>query len=250
MGNIWIPLLLALLAGLSTSFGSLISFLIKSFNKNYLHLSLGFSAGIMIYVSLVEMLPEAIESIGFFQGNLVFFLGVGMMMLIDNFIPHEYIIERLHREGKDKAIMGAGIFTALGVAIHNFPEGIAVFVTSLENMSIGLPLAVAIAIHNIPEGIAVAMPIYYATKSRRKAFYFSFLSGLAEPLGAILAAVILFPFISTNIINCCLAMVGGVMIYISFDELLPLCFKDKGSQFAVFGILLGMMVMAFSLSIL
>lgn len=245
-----IPLSLTFLAGISTGIGSLISFFIKDFRKSYLHFSLGLSAGVMIYVSFAELLSASVEEVGFLYGNLAFFAGIVFIMIIDFLVPHEYIEERVKTNKKGKKLMTAGILTAIGIAIHNFPEGLAVFVSSMSDISLGIPLAFAIAIHNIPEGIAVAMPIYYATKSKAKAFWYSFLSGIAEPIGAVIGALILMPFINETILSLTLAFVGGIMVFISFDELLPLTFKDEENHLSVIGLVIGMAVMAISLYLL
>lgn len=257
--NIWIAVVLTLLAGGATGIGSLFSFFIKRFRKSYLSFALGMSAGVMIYISLAELMPSATEGIGFFMANVAFFSGIVLIMLIDFIIPHDYIEEHVSRghRGTDKKLMSAGIFTAIGIAIHNFPEGLAVLVGSLESLSLGIPVAFAIAVHNIPEGIAVSFPILYATKSRSKAFTYSLLSGLAEPAGAIIGIMILLPFISPWLLSFMLAFVAGIMVFISFDELLPLCF-EKGmcpkehhcvwrAHVPIAGIIFGMLIMAMSL---
>jgi ZIP family zinc transporter len=245
-----IPLLLTLLAGISTGIGSLISFFIKDFKRSYLYFSLGLSAGVMIYVSFAELLATSVQDVGFLYANLSFFGGIIFIMLIDFFVPHEYIEERVKSGKHNKRLMTAGVLTAVGIAIHNFPEGLAVFISSMSDISLGIPLAFAIAIHNIPEGIAVAMPIFYATKSKAKAFWYSFLSGIAEPIGAVIGALILLPFISDTVLSLTLAFVGGIMVFISFDELLPLTFKGEESHISVFGLFIGMAIMALSLYLL
>lgn len=248
--QIWLPLLLTFLAGIFTVIGSLITFCIKDFKKSHLQFSLGLSAGVMIYISFVELLSSAIKNIGFLKANLAFFAGIFLVMLVDFLIPHEYLEERIKASGVDEKLMKAGIFIALGIGIHNFPEGLAVFISSLDNIKIGIALAFAIALHNIPEGIAVAMPIFYATKSRSKAFWYSFLSGFAEPAAAVLALLILMPFLNPMILSLCLAFVAGIMIFISFDELLPLSCSDKGIHISILGVILGMLLMALSLHLL
>jgi len=219
------------------------------------------SAGVMIYISLAELMPSATEGMGFLMANVAFFSGIVVIMLIDFIIPHDYIEEHASRGHKvDKKLMSAGIFTAIGIAIHNFPEGLAVLVGSLESLSLGIPVAFAIAIHNIPEGIAVSFPILYATRSRSKAFTYSLLSGLAEPAGAIIGIMILLPFMSPWLLSFMLAFVAGIMVFISFDELLPLCF-EKGmcprenrciwkAHIPIMGIIFGMLIMALSLYLL
>ena len=248
--QIWIALLLTFLAGIATGIGSLISLFIKKLKKSYLCFSLGFSAGVMIYVSFAELLSSAIADIGFLIGNIAFFVGIIFIMLIDFIIPHDYIEEHVKVDKRNKKLMMAGLFTALGIAIHNFPEGLAVFMSSLKDINLGIPLAFAIAVHNIPEGIAVSMPIFYATKSRVKAFWYSFFSGIAEPIGAIIGFLILMPFLTPTVLSFMLAFVAGIMVFISFDELLPLSFEHGEGHISILGIIVGMLIMALSLYLL
>ncbi|MCK9615372.1 MAG: zinc transporter ZupT [Candidatus Omnitrophica bacterium] len=240
--KIWLPLLLAFLAGLFTLLGSLVCFLVRDLKKSYLEFSLGLSAGVMIYIAFVELLTSSIRNIGFLKANMSFFGGIILIMFLDFVIPHEYIDEHIQRTGGDKKIMKAGIFIAIGLAIHNFPEGLAVFMSSMVNIKLGISLAVAIALHNIPEGVAIAMPIFYATKSRRKAFWYSSLSGIAEPIGAIVGMLVLMPFLKSNVLSYCLAAIAGIMVFISFDELLPLSCENKKSHVTILGIILGMLM--------
>lgn len=250
LSQIIIPFLLTLIAGLSTAVGAAIALQFKKFKQTYLNFALGLSTGVMVYVSFVELLPGAIIHLGFGLGNLAFFSGIIMIMLIDFFVPHQYIEERIGLEHQDKKLMKAGVFIAIGIAIHNFPEGLAVFMSGIGDIRLGITLAVAIAIHNIPEGIAVAMPIYYATKSRVKAFQFAFLSGIVEPFAALIGILFLLPFMTPNVISFMLAFVAGVMIYVSFDEILPICMKCEKSHVSVMGIVIGMAVMAISIFLL
>lgn len=245
--NIWLPLLLSFLAGIFTVVGALITFFIKDFKRSYLQFALGLSGGVMIYVSFVEMLPSSIVNIGPLKANIAFFGGIVFVMLLDFFVPHEYIAEKIKSPGHDKKLMAAGIFTAIGIGIHNFPEGLAVFMSALVNIKLGVALAIAIALHNIPEGIAVTMPIFYATKSKRKAFWYSFLAGFAEPAGAVVAIFILMPFLTPAVLSFTLAFVAGIMVFISFDELLPLSCQSEGYHISIFGVIIGMAVMALSL---
>jgi ZIP family zinc transporter len=250
--------LLTAIAGLSTGIGSLISLLAKKTNKNFLCLSLGFSAGIMIYVSFMEMMPQALAQLSNVHGDklgnlyliLAFFAGIIFINLIDflipeNINPHEaHGVEEMDRK---VALKRTGILVAVSIAIHNFPEGIATFTSALESLDIAIPITVAIAIHNIPEGIAVAVPIYHATGSRKKAFWYSFLSGLAEPLGALLAFLFLMPFWSSTLNGLILAAVSGIMVFISLDELLPSAEKYGKHHLSITGVVAGMLVMALSL---
>lgn len=245
-----IPFLLTVVAGLSTGIGSLISVFIKDFKRAYLCFALGLSAGVMIYVSFGELLPDAISQAGFLHANIAFFSGIVFIMLIDFFVPHDYIAERAKIGQRRRRLMRAGYLMAIGIAIHNVPEGMAVFVSSLGDLSLGIPLAIAIAIHNIPEGIAVAMPIYFATRSRVKAVTYSFLSGIAEPIGAVVAALILMPILNDTVLALTLAFVAGIMVFISFDELLPLSVKEHRGHLSVIGVITGMAIMALSLYLL
>jgi len=248
--KIWLPILLSFLAGIFTVIGSLITFLIRDLKRSYLQFSLGLSAGVMIYVSFVELLASAIKNIGAIRANIAFFCGIILFMLMDFLIPHEYIEEHIETTTHDKKMMKAGILIALGIAIHNFPEGLAVFMSSLVSIKLGVVLAIAIALHNIPEGLAVAMPIFYATKSRTKAFWYSFLSGFAEPVGAVLGLIILMPLFTPSILYFCLALVAGIMVFISFDELLPLSCESASYHLAISGIIIGMLIMAISTALL
>lgn len=271
LSNATLALLLTAFAGLSTGIGSAIAFFARTTNTKLLTVSLGFSAGVMIYISFVEIFAEAkisfIEKFGEFNGTLYtltsFFGGILLIAIIDKFIPsyeNPHEMHAVEEMNKSKKIMKAnklyrmGILTAVAVAVHNFPEGIATFMTVLHNPTIGVAIAVAVAIHNIPEGIAVSVPIYYATGSRRKAFFFSFLSGLAEPVGAILAYFLLVPFLAADnsvaIMASTMAAVAGIMVFISLDELLPSAEEYGEHHWAIYGLIGGMVIMAVSLLLL
>jgi len=245
-----IPLLLAFLAGISTGIGSLFAFCIKRGQRDWLCFSLGLSAGVMIYVSFVELLSMAVKSVGFLPANAAFFGGILFIMAVDFLIPHEFVAEHVHPEVKDKKLLSAGTFAMIGIAIHNFPEGLAVFMSAMGDIRLGIALAFAIAVHNIPEGIAVAMPIYYATGSRKKAFWYSLLAGIAEPLGAVIGIIFLRPFLGPTVLSLSLAFVAGIMVFISFDEILPLSYQDEKGHLSIMGVVLGMFVMALSLHLL
>ena len=250
LDTIGLPLLLSFLAGISTVFGSLIFLFIKDFKKSYLSFFLGISAGAMIYISFIELLPEAIKVLGFFPSNIAFFLGIFFIGIIDILIPHHFMKYCSRNGVKYDKLMVTGVMVAIGIAIHNFPEGIAVFMSSLGNVKFGFLIAFATAIHNIPEGVAVATPVYFATKSKKKAFMYSFLAGIAEPIGAIMAYVILQPYLSPTFLAYIFAFVAGIMVYISIDELLPSCFENSQGHTAIAGIVLGMFVMMLSLTLL
>src|SRR4030042_4400862 len=246
LNGIFIPFLLTLLAGLSTVVGSLI-FLSHTFRKRrFISFFLGLSAGVMIFLSFVELLPYSIKGLGFLSANIFFFVGVIVMALIDFFLPHHYLEERICRRQNiiDRRLLSTGLVVTLGLIIHNFPEGMAVFLSSFTNMRLGVLLAIAIAIHNIPAGIAVAAPIYHSTQDKGKAIKYAFISGMAEPLGAIIAYLILKPYLDQNILSYIFALVAGVMVYISFDELLPACFREGHGHRAILGIISGMMIVS------
>jgi ZIP family zinc transporter len=254
---------LTLFAGLSTGIGSAIAFFAKKTNTAFLSVSLGFSAGVMIYVSFVEIFVKArfvlVEDMGSVKGSWVtvaaFFGGIAVIALIDKLIPsvenpHEVVkIEEMYdeKQHKDKKLMRMGLFTALAIAIHNFPEGLATFTAALNDPSLGVAIAVAIAIHNIPEGIAVSVPVFYATGNKKKAFWLSFLSGLAEPVGALVGYLILMPFMGPAVFGILFAGVAGIMVFISLDELLPSAEEYGEHHLSIYGLIAGMAVMALSL---
>lgn len=262
---------LTLFAGLSTGIGSAVALLTKRTNTKVLSISLGFSAGVMIYISFMEMLPEAkislVDHLGAGVGGtytiISFFVGMLLIALVDRMVPsmenpHETKkIEDMDNADKAKSykkLYRMGILTALAVGIHNFPEGFATFMSALKDPELGIPIAIAIAIHNIPEGIAISVPIYFATGSRKKAFWLSFLSGLSEPIGAIIGYLLIFPFVSPEnldiVFGAVLAGVSGVMVFISFDELLPSAKEYGEHHLSLYGLIAGMAVMAISLEIL
>jgi len=254
--NVEIALLLTVIAGLSTGIGSAIAYFIKKPKMIYLSFSLGFSAGVMIYVSFVELLSQALENVGEFLGISSFFIGVIFIGIIDMIIPKEKNPHHLKLSfesigvRKDAALMRAGLFTTLAIGIHNFPEGLATFGTALSDVKLGMVIALAIAIHNIPEGISVSVPVFYATGNRKKAFVYSFLSGIAEPIGAVVGFLILLPFLSDIVLVSLMAFIAGIMVYISLDELLPMAHRYGHDHMVIIGLVLGMFVMALSLLML
>lgn len=256
--TILIAFLLTVFAGLSTGIGSLIAFIAKRTNTNFLSFALGLSAGVMIYVSFMEMIPQSLhsfsENFGIKTGTLFmilgFFGGIILIALIDFLIPKSSNPHEMHgvEEMRNRnGLKMTGIITALTIAIHNFPEGIATFMSALTSFEIAIPITAAIAIHNIPEGIAVAVPIYHSTGSKKKAFWLSFASGLAEPVGALIAFLFLMPFWNPILNAFVLSAVSGIMVYISLDELLPSAEKYGKHHLSIIGLVLGMIIMAISL---
>ncbi len=299
--NVQLAFLLTILAGLSTGIGSMIAFFVKERSVKILTFVMGFAAGVMLYVSFVEIFPEAIngltahymsgmdelktldlasaeaehfmlhaETMASWMAVAAFFVGMLIVGVIDKLIPtkdnpHELadthetsVAEALANNGDEtrvheispkrkKDLMRVGLLTAIALAIHNFPEGVATFVATLENPKLGMTIAVAIAIHNIPEGIAVSMPIYHATGDRKKAFIYSFLSGVVEPVGAFISYLILMPYLNELVMGLLLAGVAGIMVFISIDQLLPASQEYGEHHISIYGFVIGMGVMALSL---
>ncbi|UCH36820.1 MAG: zinc transporter ZupT [Armatimonadota bacterium] len=243
-----LALVLTSVAGLSTTIGSVLGLVVRRPGPKFMGLSLGFAAGVMILVSFVELLPKAADALGFGWAHVAFFAGLALMFVVDTAVPHSYQgMEDLADGQHDSRLLRTGLLVALGVGVHNLPEGMATFAGTLANTQLGIAIAVAIAIHNIPEGLAVAAPVYAATGSRSKAFWWSFLSGVAEPVGAGIAALVLLPFLSEAVLGAVLAGVAGLMVFISLDELLPASREYGQEHLSIIGVLLGMAVMAVSL---
>lgn len=254
---------LTIFAGLSTAVGSFFVIFTKTTNKRFLSVALGFSAGVMIYLSFVEILAEANEMLGQTLGAKPgagatvagFFVGILFIAIIDKLIPETGHIDSTFTtdkvsdgstENKTK-LMRTGVFTAAAIALHNFPEGVATFMAAIVDPVLGISVAIAIAIHNVPEGIAVAAPIYHATGSKSKAFRYSLFSGLAEPLGALVAFLFLYQIMSDTLFGLVFAFVAGIMVYISVDELLPAARENGNGHLAIYGMIAGMAVIALSL---
>jgi ZIP family zinc transporter len=266
--NLGFAILLTAMAGLSTGIGSAIAFFIRRPKYSYLSFLLGISAGVMVYISFTELLGTAIADVGFLKANIAFFIGIVIFAAIDILIPHSYEEESAGdtRFGTDKentvgsglstaaslsSLKRGGIFIAIGIAIHNFPEGMITFTSAATgDVSLGIIIAVAVAIHNIPEGIAVSVPIFYATGNRRQAFTYSFLSGVAEPVGAIIGYLLLLPFLTPTVLSTTLAFVAGIMVCISFDEILPMAHRYGREHLVILGVIAGMGIMALSLWLL
>ena len=263
--NTFLAFILTAFAGLATGIGSAIAFFARTTNKRFLSAALGFSAGVMLYLSFVEILPKARDALardmGLVHGTWAavgsFFGGILFIAIIDRLVPsHENPHEARSIESMEpgaaqldsnQKLMRMGIVTALAIGIHNFPEGLATFAATLADPALGISTAIAIAIHNVPEGISVSVPIYYATGSKKKAFTYSFLSGLSEPVGALLGYTVLQAFFSETVFGVLFASVGGIMVFISLDELLPTAKEYGEGHVAIYGLICGMALMAVSL---
>lgn len=249
--NVITALILTTAAGLSTTIGSILGLFLRKPGPRFMSATLGFSAGIMLMVSFAELLQEGIKAIGFLSAHIGFFAGILGMFLIDVSVPHDYIGQHDRSGTKDQQrLIKTGLFLALGIGIHNFPEGMVTFAGAMEDLNLGTAIAFAIAIHNIPEGLAISIPVYAATGSRQKAFLWSFLSGIAEPIGAIIAAAFLVPILTQSLLGWMLAIVAGIMVFISLDELLPVSRSFGIDHLPILGAIAGMAVMTLSIWIL
>ncbi len=301
MSNVWIAFGLTVFAGMATGIGSVIAFFAKRTNFRFLSVATGFSAGVMLYISFVEIFfkgADALmaaygETLGNWMNVAAFFGGIAVIGLIDNLIPeaenphethtgavtaplrgevdslgqpvapaadghqHSMAAHRENAASDDDELLRTGLFTALAIALHNFPEGLVTFLTALQDPRLGVAIAVAVALHNVPEGISVSVPIYYATGRRSRAFFYSVISGFAEPVGAMIAYLVLrqtvggidgaFP---SQVMGVLFAGVAGVMVYIGLDELLPTSRAYGEGHDSIFGLVAGMLVMAISLLLL
>ncbi len=267
----WYAFGLTIFAGLSTGIGSAIAFFTRQSGTRFLAVALGFSAGVMIYVSFIEIFPKAklaLETVlpaseAAWFTVLGFFGGILLIALIDTLVPEYENPHTLHTSDElghveqnrlphDKKhdfakLQRTGILAALAIAIHNFPEGLATFTAALTDPNLGFAIAVAVAIHNIPEGVAVSVPLYYATGKRGKAFALSFLSGLTEPLGALVGYFLLRPFFSPLVFGILFSGVAGIMVYISLTQLMPAAEEYGENRLCTIGLITGMVVMALSL---
>ena len=251
-------MIITLFAGLATAIGGAIAFVVKKNNLKALSVGLGFSAGVMIFVSFTDMLPEASKllALNFPQKHewltyIGFVIGLIVAILIDYFLPdhinEEDVLNPDSPSRRDYKIKRAGLFTAIAICVHNFPEGMATFFTTTQNITLGLSVGIAIAIHNIPEGIAVALPIYHVTGKKRYAMLYAALSGISEPIGALVGMFIFGLFLPQVLIGALMAAVAGIMIYISFDTLLPLAKEYGDWHQSLVGIISGVLVIWLSL---
>lgn len=256
--NVCFALLLTLIAGLSTGVGSVFALFAKRTNTKFLSLSLGFSAGVMLYVAMIEIFSKSVQYLsvsfgdtgGNFFGVSAFFGGIIFIGLIDYFLPSTENDIGSKPQNRQSQLKRMGFVTALTIGIHNFPEGMATFTSALKNPGLGFAIALAIAIHNIPEGIATSLPIYFSSGNKKKAFVISFLSGMTEPIGALLGYLLLRPFFNDVTFGIIFGAVAGIMVFISLEELIPMAHEYEKSKITIIGVVLGMAVMAASLLML
>ncbi|ONK79044.1 uncharacterized protein A4U43_C01F2290 [Asparagus officinalis] len=261
--QILVALGLSLVGGLSTSIGALFVVLTHTPNLKLLGLLQGFAAGLMLSMSFLDLTHNALNSVGFLKGNLWFCAGVISFAIVVTFIPEPSLVPRTDvgnkkdddDDGSGKAIMKkhrrqvlfSGIITAVGISLHNFPKGVAVFLGSMKGLRVGINLALAIALHNIPEGVAIALPVHFATQSKWQAFKLASLSGFAEPLGVIIVAYLFPTGLSPEILEGLLGAVGGVMAFLALHEMLPVAIDYAGQKQAVKAVFVGMAFMSASL---
>lgn len=270
-GNLISAILLTLGAGLATGLGGVIIMFTKKFSTKKLTAALGFSAGVMIFISLTELFFEAKESLeslyggkqGMFLTLVAFFAGMGLIALIDYLVPASENPHEVSPLAKEVAkceniskpnnnilpdkLYRVGMLSTIVIAVHNFPEGIATFASAMESPTLGASIAFAIALHNIPEGISIALPIYYSTKKRGKAILYATLSGLAEPIGGLVGYFLLSNILNDSFLGIILAAVAGIMVYISLDELLPTAESYGHHHISIGGVVIGMMFIGFGL---
>lgn len=247
-----IALILSFLAGMSTLIGAFIVFVTKRRSEKLVSMSLGFAGGVMISVSFLDLIPNAeellIKNFGQQLGivTLCFFILVGILIagFLDRFVPH--VSEHQSENYTHQNLFRVGVVSTIAIGLHNFPEGVATFMAGYENLTLGLSIAIAIAMHNIPEGISVAMPIYFSTGSIGKAFKYTFFSGIAEPIGALLAFMVLRPFITPFTLGLIFSIISGIMLYIAFEELIPTSRQYGYTKTSIISIFTGIILMPLS----
>ncbi len=268
MNNITQSFTLTLLVGLTMGLGSLLSFFVAEKYKSFFSMSLSFSAGIMIYVSFMEILPEGLHLIEEYMGEgyvwvalIWFFFGMFLTAVIEKFVHtfagrfHSHKDNNKHNshrhhahEHEDSHLSKLGIMSALAIGIHNVPEGLALFTSGIKDMALAYPVALAVIIHNVPLAVAISVPLVYSTGSRKKAFLYTSLVGLMQPIGAIIGYMLLANFLNDMVFGILLSLVAGIMIFVSLDELLPAAQQDVDHHLSVYGAVAGMIVMALALS--
>jgi ZIP family zinc transporter len=265
--NVLIAFFVTILAASATMLGALAMIGAKESNPRLLAFGLSFAGGAMVYISLVEIFVKSQISFGevltvkeaYSAATFAFFVGIALLFLLDKFIPNPHSSlstdENSFSQNKRKddhthihADVGKiGLMATLAITAHNIPEGMATFFSTLDNPAVGMNLALAIAIHNIPEGLSIAIPVFYATRSKAKAVLATFVSAIAEPIGAFLGYVVLAPFIGPTVYGCVFGVIAGAMVYLALDELLPAAKRYAKGHETVYGIISGMAIIALSL---
>lgn len=240
------PLLLSFIAGISTVLGSFfILFKIKKVGE-FVVFSLSFSLGIMTLISFFDLIPSSypviINNYGILYGIiifvLIFLLGYQSIKLINDRI-----------KDNDSSLYKIGILSMISLVLHNFPEGIAVFIGALSNTSIGIKLCIAIMLHNIPEGIAISVPLYYSGVEKKRVFVYTLLSGLSEPIGALLAYFILKNFINELFLSMVLVFVSGLMISLALNDILKEVKKYNKIKYMIYGLFVSIILFGITLFI-
>jgi ZIP family zinc transporter len=265
MDAFWFALSLTFLAGIATMIGAILATLKKFTSRSGMAVSLGFSAGAILYVSLTDILGKSTDSfteiyndpkLGYGMMALAFFVGIGIMVLVDRLIPTEINLD--DQEGKNdsnavlkRKLLRGGLFIGLALCLHNFPEGFLVFMTAYDDPSVGIAIAVALAIHNVPEGIAIAGPLYAASKKKLRSIAIATATGVAEPVGAVLGFLLLRNFLNDTLFGWVFGVVAGMMVFICINEILPAAqrFETKQRQ-TTYGFIAGMAVLALSITML
>ncbi len=260
LSPVTIAALVCVLAAASTVFGGLSVLWAKRSNPRLLAFGLAFAGGAMVYISFVEILVKSQDyfkqefagtQMPYLAATVAFFIGILLLVILDRLLPNPHLKldpRRPHKHPHTHThIKRVGLFATLAITAHNIPEGMATFFATLDHPDLGIALAVAIAIHNIPEGVSIAIPVYYATGSRRAAFTATLISALAEPFGAAIGYVILAPFLSPMVYGALFGIIAGAMVYLALDELLPTARRYAKGHETVYGIIAGMGALAVSL---
>ena len=252
MGDSAYALLITLMSGLAMGVGALVVFFVKKENKRTTAFSMGFSAGAMLLVAFIALMGHSLQCVGQETSLMMFSIGLIVMALLDKMLPshahnHPNSVPSLNTndgESEESVMFRTGIAIAVAIALHNIPEGVAIFTSSLADRETGMLLSVAVMLHNIPIGVAIATPIYLATNNKLKAISIALLTGLISPLAALLCSVFMMPFLSDGIVEKLLPLVAGIMVYICVDELLPASRKQGFHHISTYGVVVGMICVA------
>lgn len=244
MNSTLLSFLLTIIAGLSTLIGSIVIFLNKKNKDKIIISSLSFASAVMLFISITDLIPE---SYNMFKNLFRLFPLIILILININIgIILSFYIKKYIPENNNDNLYKVGLISMFAIIIHNMPEGMATFMASNTNISLGISLTIAIALHNIPEGISIAVPIYYSTNSKLKAILYTFLSGLSEVFGAIITYLFLKPFINDYIMGILFSVIAGIMMHISIFELLPTSLNYKNKKLTKIFFILGIIFVLFS----